>query len=358
MRKCSLHRRQFLTAVSGLGSAAFLGLRIESAQAEEEPKLRFFNWDTYIGETTLMDFYDTSGIRVHMSLFGDNSEMFAKFREGNPGFDLVVPSDSWVPRMIKADMLQPLNHRQIPNFRRNVSPRFQHASFDPGRTYSMPYMWGTVGLGYRKSTFGSPPDSWGYLFNPTNKSLRIAWIGDIDLLFGAAGQYLGIGVNPKTESEINECEKLLTQAKQHVLTISPDGGQDLLLSGEVDLVIEWSGDISQVIKEDPGLAYVIPKEGSIIWQDTLVVPKGAPHPHNAHSFINFLLDGEVGWKLANLIQYGTPNEASLKLASPEYINNKSIFPSEGVLDRCEPITYQGESVLERRELAFSRVRAA
>ena len=140
----------------------------------EEPKLNFYNWDTYIGETTLSDFLEATGIEVKMDLFADNDELFAKLKEGNPGYDVIVPTNDYVERMIAAGMLMPLDHSMIPNFKSNVAPVFQEASFDPGRRHSMPYMWGTIGIGYRKSVVGDTPDSWKVLFESDQYAGRIA----------------------------------------------------------------------------------------------------------------------------------------------------------------------------------------
>ena len=130
----------------------------------EEKKLNFFNWDTYIGENTLSNFNDATGIEVKMDLYADNDELFAKLKGGNPGYDVIVPTNDTLERMIKAGMVIELDHSKIPNMA-NIDKPFQDAAFDPGRKYSMPYMWGTLGIGYRKSAVAAAPDSWKVLFD-------------------------------------------------------------------------------------------------------------------------------------------------------------------------------------------------
>ena len=143
----------------------------------EEPKLNFYNWDTYIGETTLGDFKDTSGIDVNMSLFATNDELFAKLRAGNQGYDVIVPSNDFVERMVKADMLMPLDQAQIPNMK-NVDPSFIDVAYDPGRKYSMPYTWLVLGIGYRKSKVKAKPDSWKAIFDsPEYKGADRPFVG-------------------------------------------------------------------------------------------------------------------------------------------------------------------------------------
>ena len=212
-------RRSFLAGTGAVAAGISFAPRL--ARAAEEAKLNFYNWDTYIGETTLADFKAASGIDVTMDLFGDNDELFAKLREGNPGYDVIVPTNDYVERMIPANMVQPLDYSLIPN-RRNVDPAFQDAEFDPGRKYSMPYMWGTQGIGYRKSKVSSPPDSWKVLMDSDEYSGRIAMLSEG--VIGAALKYLGYSYNSKNPKEIAEVEALLIKQKPHVKVFAEDNG--------------------------------------------------------------------------------------------------------------------------------------
>ena len=348
-------RRSFLAGTGAI--AAGLSLGPQFARAAEEKKLNFYNWDTYIGETTLDDFEDATGIEVKMDLFADNDELFAKLKEGNPGYDVIVPTNDFVERMITADMLVPLDHDKIPN-KANVDSAFQDAAFDPGRKYSMPYMWGTIGIGYRKSRVDGVPDSWSTLLDSDRYSGKIALLGDASNVLGSTLKYLGYSYNSSDAGEIAEAEALLIKQKPHIKTYADDNGQDLLLSGEVDLTMEWNGDILQVMAEDDDLSFVVPNEGGVLWQDTLCIAKGAPHPENAHAFINFVLDAEVGAAIADFIQYATPNKAARALMPDEYNNNPAIFPSDEVIARCEPPLYLGEAVQRLYDESWTRVLAA
>ena len=184
-------RRAFLAGTGAV--AAGLTVAPRFGWSAEEAKLNFYNWDTYIGETTLDDFEDASGIEVKMDLFADNDELFAKLKEGNPGYDVIVPTNDFVERMITADMLVPLDHSKIPNFKANVDEAFQEAEFDPGRKFSMPYMWGTMGIGYRKSRVSGVPDSWKHVFDSDEYSGKIAWLSEITL--ETTLKYLGYSLN-------------------------------------------------------------------------------------------------------------------------------------------------------------------
>ncbi len=326
------------------------------AATGEELKLNFYNWDTYIGETTLKDFKGASGVDVNMSLFATNDELFAKLRAGNPGFDVIVPSNDFVERMVKADMIIPLDQTLIPNFK-NAGAAFKDVAFDPGRQYSMPYTWLALGIGYRKSKVKGVPDSWKHLFDSAEYKGRIALLSEAGDLFRLSAKYLGHSVNDIPPEMIKQIEAMLTKQKANVKAFHEDNGQDLLLSGEVDLVLEYNGDIAQIMTEDPDIGFVIPKEGSQLNADNLCIPKGAPRPKNAHAFINYLLDAEVGKQITTAIQYPTPNEAARTLMPDSYKQNQAIFPPADVLAKCEYAAYN-EKLQPMYEEAFTRIRAA
>ena len=177
-------------------------------------------------------------------------------------------------------------------------------------------------------------------------------------MLGAAFKYMGHPLNTTDPKIITQAEQLLIKQKPNIKVFAPDNGQDLLLSGEVDLAMEWNGDILQVMEEDPDISYVVPKEGSIVWEAALAIPKGAPNPQNAHKFINFLLGAEAGAAIAEFIQYATPNVAAKKLMPEGYKNNPAIFPSDTTLKSCESSIYKGEEAVRLYDEAWTRVLAA
>ena len=350
-----LSRRSFLASMGAV--AAGLNFAPRSVFGAEEKKLNFYNWDTYIGENTLADFTKASGIDVTMDLYADNDELFAKLKGGNPGYDVIVPTNDFVERMITAGMLEPLNYDLIPNFE-NVDTSFRDAAFDPGRKYSIPYMWGTIGIGYRKSKVDGVPDDWKWVLDSDRYAGKIALMGDGTTMIQMAMKYLGYPLNDTDPAHIQEVQELLIRQKPNVKVFAEDNGQDLLLSGEVDIVMEWNGDILQVMAEDDDIGYVVPKQGGLLWQDCLCIPTGAPHPVNAHEFINFILDAEVGRDIADFIQYATPNAAAKKLLSAEYVTNPAILPPQEVIERCEVATYNGAEYARAVDEAWTRIMAA
>jgi len=346
-------RRSFL---AGTGAVA-AGLTFRPNRALAAGKLNFYNWDTYIGETTLADFTAATGIEVQYDLYADNDELFAKLKNGNPGYDLIVPTNDYVERMILADMIVPLDHSKIPNMK-NIDPNFTNPAFDPGRKFSMPYMWGSIGIGYRKSAVEGVPDSWSWLFTSDKYAGRIAMLGDGGTVFQMALKLMGKSLNDWADENIAAAEEMVIKQKPNIVAIAPDNGQDLLLAGEADLVMEWNGDILQAMEEDNDLGYVVPQEGGLLWEDALCIPTGAPNPDNAHAMINFILDAEVGRDIAEFIYYATPNAAAKELTASEYKDNPAIFPSAEVIAKSETSIFPGQEVTQKIDAAWTRVKAA
>ncbi|MCJ7529077.1 MAG: spermidine/putrescine ABC transporter substrate-binding protein [Methyloceanibacter sp.] len=348
--------------LKGLGVAA-IGISLSGKKnsawaAGEEPKLNLYNWDTYIGETTLEDFKEASGIDVNMSLFATNDELFAKLRAGNQGYDVIVPGSEFVERMIQANLLEPLDHAKIPNIK-NIAPEFiSDAPFDPGRKYSLPYTWLVIGIGYRKSKVKEVPTSWKWLFESDAYKGRIAVMSDASELFRNCFKYLGQSINSDSPELIKQAEALLIKQKPNIKSFHEDNGQDLLLSGEVDLVMEYNGDIAQIMVEDDDISFVVPNEGAMRQQDTLAIPKGAPHPENALKFLNYIFEPEVGAGITKTILYPSPNAAAVALMPESYRNNPVIFPPADIMAKCEYPRYLGPEVTRLLDEAMTRLRAA
>ena len=321
--------------------------------------VNFYNWDTYIGPTTLDDFQAAVGPRVNMSLFATNDELFARLRAGNPGYDVIVPSNEFVTRMSEAQMLTPLDRTKLPNFA-NLLPEFQDAAFDPGRQYSMPYTWLVLGIAYRKSVMpaGFVPDSWRYLFDSPQFSQKIALLSESADLIRLCAKYLGHSVNNIPDEMVSQIEQMLIRQKPHIKAFHEDNGQDMLLSREVDVVLEYNGDIAQIMQEDDDVDFLVPNEGSLLNSDCLCIPTGAPNPDDAHAFINYLMDGEVGSKITEEILYPTPNAAARALMPDSYKNNPVVYPPADRLAKCEYGAFEGAERAQVYDEVITRVRAA
>jgi spermidine/putrescine transport system substrate-binding protein len=219
-------------------------------------------------------------------------------------------------------------------------------------------MWGTVGIGYRKSAVDGVPDSWNDLFTSDKYAGRMAYLSEATNVMRMALKAMGKSLNDWSDENIAAAEKMIIKQKPNIVAFAPDNGQDLLLSGEVDVVMEWNGDILQVMSEDDDIGYVVPKEGGLIWEDTLCIPKGAPNVDNAHALINFLLDAKVGAAIADFIYYATPNAAAKALMSEEYTSNPAIFPSEETTEKSEVGVYPGQEISRKIDDAWTRVKAS
>jgi spermidine/putrescine transport system substrate-binding protein len=346
-----MSRRRFVSGALTVAAAVPALGRFAFGQGQQ---VNVYNWDTYIGETTIDDFTEATGIAVRYDLYASNDELFAKLRGGNPGYDVIFPTNDYVERMIVADMLLPLDHAKIPNLV-NIDPAFADPAFDPGLKHSMPYFWGTVGLGYRASA--ADPKAFADVFEGDAYAGRMSLLTAVDTLL-AGLKYLGHSLNTKDPAEIAEAADALIRIKPKVKAFAPDTGQDLLITGEVDVCLEYNGDILQVMAEDDDLAYVVPEEGSILWEDNMCIPRGGPNPDNAHTFINFILDAEVHGAIAEYVQYPCPNAAALEYIPEADRENRALYPPREVLDRCEVAIYKGEEIESLYSDALTRVLAA
>ncbi|WP_374390283.1 spermidine/putrescine ABC transporter substrate-binding protein [Sandaracinobacter sp.] len=356
-RRSSMSRRSLL---AGLGVAA-VGFSLQACGKgggdAGGDKLNFYTWDTYIGETTLADFQKASGVKVQTSYFSTNDELFAKLKAGNPGYDVIVPSNEFVTRMRQADMLTPLDMALIPNIK-NIAPEFLGNDYDPAPKHSVPYTWLVTGIGYRKSRVNGVPDSWKWLYDSDLYKGRIALLSEAADLIRLGAKYLGKSLNGIDAATVKQVEEMLIRQKPNIKTFHEDNGQDLLLAGDVDLVMEFNGDIAQIAAEDPDIGFVVPKEGSLLNADTLAIPKGAPRPELAHKFINFLLDAEAGKHIAETILYPTPNLAAKALMPESYRDNPIVFPTGVGMDKSEWGKFEGPDQQRMFEDAITRVRAA
>jgi spermidine/putrescine transport system substrate-binding protein len=215
-----------------------------------------------------------------------------------------------------------------------------------------------LGIGYRKSKVKAVPDSWKYLFESEDYKGRIALLSESGDLMRLAAKYRGHSVNNIPAEMIPELEAMLIKQKPFIKAFHDDNGQDLLLAKDVDLVLEYNGDIAQIMNEDPDIDFVVPKEGSLANSDTLCIPAGAAHPNNAHVFINYLLDAQVGADITKQILYPTPNAAAKALMPESYRSNPVIFPSKDIMAKCEFSLFEGPEKARLFEESMTRIRAA
>lgn len=295
--------------------------------------LNVYNWTTYIAEDTISNFERICNVAVNYDTYAGDDEMLDELRQGNPGYDIVVPTDATVYVLIAEGLLQPLNFDHIPDFS-NILDRFRNTPYDPQNRYTVPYQWGTIGIGYNRKLIGHDVTTWDELFNYTGP---VAWLDEDRSMLGFALNMLKLNPNSTNPDEISMARQFLIDHSRNVSQIAPDTGQDLLAAGQVHMAIEYSGDIFQIINDCAcdDFGYVIPSEGALIWIDSLAIPKGAPNKRLAEVFSDYILYPQVGADISNYTAYATPNHTAISegLIHTEYLNNPGIYPNDDVLAR-------------------------
>jgi spermidine/putrescine-binding protein len=306
------------------------------------PTLHYFTWSDYVGPEILAEFERREQVRVVVDVFSSNEELLAKLQSGATGYDVAVPSDFMVAIAMQLGLLEELDHSAIPNADR-LNPHLQGLSFDPTRRYSVPYLWGTVGIGYDSEVIRDPPDSWAVLWDPQYKG-RISMLNDQREVFGATLRLMGQSLNSTDRSVIEAAKGKLMEQKPLVKTYTSDHYDQLLATGEVVLAHGWGGPIARAMRERPSIRYVVPKEGGTIWADCLVVLKTARHKDLAMRFVNFLLDPQVAARTSERLLFAAAPAAVRDLVSPAVRQNPAVYPPDDIVRRLEWLNDVGDAV--------------
>jgi spermidine/putrescine transport system substrate-binding protein len=338
-------------------------LPILSACADDdEPTqgvVRVFNWGEYIDPTVLEDFEREYGIRVIYSVFSSNEEMYAAIRMGGETFDVLIPSDYMIARMIEENMLAELNFDNIPNFAL-VDPRFKYLEFDPENRFSVPYMTGTVGIIYNSAMVGHEVTSWASLFNESYAGMILMFDNPRDA-FGIALKYLGYYINTTNEAEINEAFDLLLRQRAILQAYVMDQIFDKLESGEAIMGPYYSGDYFTMRANNPDLRFARPVEGTNFFVDSMVVPIDSENRENAEKFINFMASTEIALRNMYFIRYASANlEAVERFAREQNLSAEDyaiMFASQEVLNNAEVFTHLPQHILDLYDELWVRLRS-
>jgi spermidine/putrescine transport system permease protein len=312
------------------------------AAPSSERVLNLYIWSNYIAPETLRKFEQRLGVRVNVDLYDTNEALLAKIQAGNAAYDVICPSNYSIQILRAQDLLLPLDHSALPH-RVNLEPALLDKTYDPGNRYSMPYFWGTCGIGFDRKRTG-PVDSWSALWDPRWKG-RILMLDDARETLGAALKRGGHSLNATDEDWLREAQRLLVDQKPLVKVYDSGSFDAALLSGDVWLAQGWSGQLAKVREENPDLEYVVPKEGSSLFVDSLAIPRSAPHAELAHAFIDFTMEAGIAAEICRTMQYSTPNRAAVPLLPPAITGNPAIFPPPDVLRRVELIEDLGEATV-------------
>ncbi|MBC7984264.1 MAG: polyamine ABC transporter substrate-binding protein [Candidatus Obscuribacterales bacterium] len=320
--------------------------------AGEEKVLNLYIWNDYLAEDTVANFEKDTGIKVSVSNYGSNEELDSKLAPGKSGYDIVVPSASTYERQIKSGYYQKLDKALLPNLK-NMDPEIQTslATQDANNDHAALHMWGTTGIGYnvkkvKAAMSNAPTDSWHLVFDPkVAKSFEKCGIAVLDSateMFSMVLAYLGKDPNSQTAEDLNAAGEAMMKFRPYIRYMDTQRMITDLANGEICIAVGYNGDILQARdraeenKTGQEIAYSIPKEGSIIWFDSYLIPADAPHPKNAHLFINYMLRPEVIAAVTNTVNYANGNTAATSLVDPAVSNDPGVYPPAAIKASLKP----------------------
>ncbi len=344
-----------LAACGGGGETSTTAVGGTPATQKLGDTLNFYNWSDYIAEDTIPNFEKEFGVKVVYDNYSSNDQLLAKLQSGATGYDIIVPSDYMVTTMLGLNLLQEIDLANVPNIA-NLYARFREEPFDPGNKYSVPWQWGTTGIGYNSGKVLDFKPSWDMLWDAKYKG-KITMLTEIRDIFAVALFKLGYDANTIDVKQIEEAKKLLIEQKPLLKHYTSDTYIDELASNDVWLAHGYSGDVFQAQAENDLVQYGIPAEGAITWVDNMCIPKDAPHKYTAEVFMNYILQPEVSAAISNFVVYASPNEKAEEFLAPEILNDPAVYPPKEVLDKLTFIKELGVDT-ELYNNAFEEVKAA
>jgi Spermidine/putrescine-binding periplasmic protein len=320
-----------------------------AVSAYAAPTVHIYNWSDYIGQSTLADFEKATGIKPLYDVFDSNETLEGKLLAGRTGYDVVVPSNHFLGKQIKAGAFQKLDKAQLPNYS-NLDPVLlkRLEKNDPGNQYAVPYLWGTNGIGYNvekvKAALGVDKiDSWAMLFEPENikklSSCGVAFLDSADEMLPAVLNYMGLDPNSQNPDDYKKAEAKLLAVRPYVTYFNSSKYISDLANGEICVAAGFSGDVFQAkaraAEAGKGIeiAYVIPKEGGNLWFDMLAIPKDAGNVKQAHAFINYLLKPEVIAQVSDSVGYANPNPKAGELMDQSVRKDEAVYPAQEIVDK-------------------------
>lgn len=333
-----------------------MGIFFAGCSKDPAKEISFFNYGENIDEETVKEFEKEYGIKVNIETFDDMETMYQKVSAGGVNYDVILVSDALMPRMIDKNLIQEINKESIPNLSQ-MDEQYLNLTIDPENKYSVPYMFGTVGLIYNKDVVKEEVDSWDILWNEEYKD-RIFMFDTYRDTIGAALKKLGYSLNTENPQEVEEAKQLLLEQRGLVNPVyGVDNGTLMIPAGESDINMIWSGEGLNLQDEYPNLVYVVPKEGANFWIDSLCIPANAKNVEGAEKFINFVSDKESALRIADEIGYTTPNKEA-RLEQPEEVrNNPNAYMPKEIMDRCEIYEDFSSDVKKMYDDAWIRIKS-
>ena len=300
-----------------------------------------YNWGEYIsdGSDGSLDvnktFEELTGIKVNYSTFASNEELYVKLKVGGIQYDVIIPSDYMIEKLIKENLVQKLNYNNIPAHT-NIAKRFVKLPFDPTGEYSVAYTWGVTGIVYNRQLVSENEEEidWKILFDKKYKGQILMYYNPRDA-FGIAQAYLGYSLNTTNETELRECARILKEQKPLVQSYVMDEIYDKMEAGEAALGVYYAGDSLSMMESNHDLNFVIPKKGANLFVDSICIPSSSGSPELGEMYINFLCEPEIALANIEYINYASPNDGAIAIMSSATRNNKIIYPDQVTLDNCE-----------------------
>jgi putrescine transport system substrate-binding protein len=348
-------RKRILLTSAAIMATAFAGT------AQAEGVVNVFNWSDYITDEVLEQFTEETGISVVYDVYDSNDTLEARLLAGSSGFDVVVPTATFMQRQIAAGVYRPLDRDLLPNWE-NMDESLMEAaaSHDPGNEHGVIYMWGTTGIGYNIDMVAErlgedfEVDTWSMVFDPEIAAqladCGISWLDSPTDMFPAAMAYLGLDPQSTAQEDFEAAADLMLSVREHVRYFHSSQYISDLANGEICVAVGWSGDVLQAAEraEEAGRGvnvwYAIPEEGAMQWFDMLAIPADAPNPENAHAFINFIMEPEVSAAITNYVWFPNANAAAFELVDEEIRTDPAIYPTEEVSETLfTGVTYDGRT---------------
>lgn len=330
------------------------GLTGCGSSAESKGEVNVYNWGEYIDETLLDEFTQQTGIKVNYTTYSDNESLYSMLSSGTADYDVIIPSDYMISRLISEGMLEKLDFDNIPNYS-YIDDAYKGLEYDPDNEYSVAYTWGTVGIIYNTTMLDYVPDSWSVLWDE-NLSGQILMFDNSRDALGIALKYLGYSQNTTDEAQIKEAVDLLIEQRPLVQSYVMDQIFDKLEGGEAAVGPYYAGDAITMIAENPDLAFVTPKEGTNLFVDAMCVPKGAANKANAEAFINFMCDPENMAKNIEFIGYSSPSSAARELLSDDLKDSEIAYPDASLLANDDTFINLPQATLDLYDSEWVRLR--
>ncbi|KNZ42964.1 ABC transporter substrate-binding protein [Acetobacterium bakii] len=320
---------------------------------DDRPVLSVYNWGDYIDPDLIAQFEDEFDCRVNYETFTSNEDLYVKLKNSTDTYDVLVPSDYMIERLINEDMLRPINKDNVPNLS-IIEPQALNLPFDPENTYSVPYFYGVLGILYNPEMVSDPVDSWDILWNDKYAS-KILMYDSIRDSMGASLSRLGFSMNETSEANINAARDALIKQKPLVMAYVTDNVKNLMATDGAAMALVYSGDAAIVMDENNKLAFAVPKEGSNVYYDNFVIPNNSKNPELAESFINYMLTPEIAARNMEYVGFSAPNPQAISLMDDNWKNNTAFNIQVDDLARSEIFVDLPNNILELYNKAWTEV---